>query len=102
MYRRRKLEKRYVVIIILLIIMVLFSIFTLGIKDGRKLTILEKSIKDSCLFVGKIVSTPFDFIDEKMKERKNGKRDRPAQGQAAGNRAALSAPTRDGFTHRVP
>ena len=49
MYRRRKLEKRYVVIIILLIIMVLFSIFTLGIKDGRKLTILEKSIKDSYL-----------------------------------------------------
>ena len=40
MYRRRKLEKRYVVIIILLIIMVLFSIFKLGIKDGRKLTIL--------------------------------------------------------------
>ena len=73
MYRRRKLEKRYVVIIILLIIMVLFSIFTLGIKDGRKLTILEKSIKDSCLFVGKIVSTPFDFIDEKMKERKEKK-----------------------------
>lgn len=73
MYRRRKLEKRYVVIIILLIIMVLFSIFTLGIKDGRKLTILEKSIKDSCLFVGKIVSTPFDFIDEKKKERKEKK-----------------------------
>ena len=53
MYRRRKLEKRYVVIIILLIIMVLFSIFTLGIKDGRKLTILEKSS----------VPTPMDTLE---------------------------------------
>ena len=59
--------------IILIIIMVLFSIFTFGIKDGRNLTILEKSIKDSCLFVGKIVSAPFDFIDKKIEETKEKK-----------------------------
>ena len=73
MYRKRKIEKRYVVIIILIIIMVLFSIFTFGINDGRNLTILEKSIKDSCLFVGKIVSAPFDFIDKKIEETKEKK-----------------------------
>ena len=73
MYRKKKIEKRYVVIIILLIIMVLFSVFTLGIRDGRNLTILEKSIKDSCLFIGKIVSTPFDFIDKKINETREKK-----------------------------
>lgn len=73
MYRKRKIEKRYVVIIILIIIMILFSIFTFGVKDGRNLTIIEKSIKDSCLFIGKIVSSPIDFVIDKIEESKEKK-----------------------------
>lgn len=73
MYRKRKIEKRYVVIIILIITMILFSIFTFGIKDGRNLTIIEKSLKDSCLFIGKIISAPIDFVADKIEEAKEKK-----------------------------
>ena len=50
MYRKKRLEKRYVVIIILIIIMIVFSIFAFGIRDGRNLSIFEKAMKDSGLF----------------------------------------------------
>lgn len=73
MYRRRKIEKRYIVIIILIVVMVVFSVFTFSIRDDRNLSIVEKSIKDSCLSVIKIISTPFDFIANKIEESKEKK-----------------------------
>lgn len=73
MYKRKKLEKRYVVLIILIVIMIVFSIFTFAIRDGRNLSIIEKSIKDSGLFIGKIVSAPIDFVTNKIQESKEKK-----------------------------
>ncbi len=73
MYRKKRLEKRYVVIIILIIIMIVFSIFAFGIRDGRNLSIFEKAMKDSGLFIEKIVSAPIDFVANKMKESKEKK-----------------------------
>lgn len=53
--------------------MIVFSVFTFSIRDGRNLSIVERSIKDTCLSVIKIVNTPFDFINNKIKESKEKK-----------------------------
>ena len=70
MYRIKNLEKKYIVIIILVVIMIIFAVFAFTIKDKKNLNIFEKSIKDSGLFITKIVTKPFDLIKEKKEESK--------------------------------
>ncbi len=68
MYKQKKLEKRYLVIIIILIITVVLSLLTFIIKDKRKLNTVEKAIKDSTLFVEKIVYSPVRLVKNKVNE----------------------------------
>ena len=74
MYKQRKLEKRYLVIIIIFVIAIVLGLLNFIVKDNRKLSTVEKAIKDSVLFVQKIVYAPVKFVDEKIdtiKEKNN-------------------------------
>ncbi len=66
--KRNKLEKKYVllagVIGVILLLVVISSIVT----SKRKLTPVEMAIKDSVLFVQKIVYQPIRFVQDKMTE----------------------------------
>lgn len=71
MYRQRKLEKRYLVIIIIFIIAIVLGLLTFIVRDKRSLNTVEKAIKDSTLFVGKIVYSPINFVKDKINEIKD-------------------------------
>lgn len=73
MYRKRKIEKRYIVIILLMVVTLFLASFTFFIKDSRNLSIIEKTVKDSGTFIGKIVVTPINFIGDKINEAKEKK-----------------------------
>lgn len=73
MGRKTRLEKKYVVLIILLILAIFLGLSANLVKTDRKLNSVEKVLKDSALFVNKIVSTPINFVQEKINENKEKK-----------------------------
>ncbi len=71
MYKRRKIERRYVVIIILVVATLLLGLFSYSINDNRKLNIIEKSIKDAGLIINKTINVPINFVKDKIDEAKS-------------------------------
>jgi len=62
-------KKKFIVVIILLVCILLF-ILSFIISDKRKLSDIEKIIKDSTLTVNKVINKPINYIDNKIKEIK--------------------------------
>lgn len=69
--RKRKTEKKYIIIVILFVIAVFFVSLSFVFRENRNLTIFEKSIKDSGLFITRIVLSPIHFIQDKIDYIKN-------------------------------
>lgn len=68
--KRKKIEKKYIVLITILFL-ALFIGFAINIvKTERNLSPFEKIIKDSVLFVNKIVYAPISFVSDKIEETK--------------------------------
>lgn len=57
---------KYFVLIIVFILTVLFCFTVYSVKTNRKLTFIESAIKDSALYVGKIIYTPFEFVKDRI------------------------------------
>ncbi len=66
----KKTNKKYIFLIALLIFSLVLSFIGNVVITDRKLTPPEMLIKDSVLFVVKIVSTPFNYIKDKASEAK--------------------------------
>lgn len=71
---KKKLDKRYLLIIIIVVSAFALVILTVSLKDDRDLNPVEKVIKDAGTFTVKVVSYPFDFLKNMMKE--NSEKDR--------------------------
>lgn len=61
---------KYVILVVLFIIAFLLCITVSSIKSEHKLTFIESAVKDSALFIGKVVYAPFDFIKDKVNDLK--------------------------------
>lgn len=71
MIKNKKIEKRYLVIIIILLVALFLLLFSFIISDNRKLTMIEKVIKDGTLTINKVINVPIDYIDDKIKQEKS-------------------------------
>lgn len=70
MYKKKEFEKRYLLIIVIVLIAILLVILSVALKKDRNLSVPEKIIKDSGTFIVNVVSSPLNFIKEKMRENK--------------------------------
>ena len=61
-----KFDIKYVALIITFFFAVVFCFTVYSVKTNRKLNVFEKTIKDSALFVGNVVTTPFEFCKNKI------------------------------------
>lgn len=64
--RKNDSNFKYILLIILFFVAILLCITVYSIKNNRKLTFIESAIKDTTLYIGKIIYTPFGFIKEKV------------------------------------
>ena len=62
MKKRKRIETKYIILIILLVIAIFLGFASKIIKDDRPLNGIEQTIKDSTLFVGKVISTPINIV----------------------------------------
>lgn len=70
MYKRKEFEKRYLLIIIIVLIAILLVVLSVALKKDRNLSVPEKIIKDSGTFIVNVVSSPLNFVKEKIRENK--------------------------------
>ena len=70
MYRKKKIDKKYILLIIGLIVIVFLAFIINIIKTDRDLNAFEKIIKDASLSVSSILYKPVRFIQNKINENK--------------------------------
>ena len=68
MYRKKEFEKRYLIIIAIFIIAILLVILSIALKKDRNLNPVEKFVKDSGTFVVNVISSPVNFIKDKLRD----------------------------------
>lgn len=61
-------ERKYIVIVLLIIISILFFILSLIITDNRKLTCIEKTIKDTTLSINNVINIPINYTKKEIKK----------------------------------
>lgn len=64
----KKLKEKHLLIIIILIIIIFLILFYFVTNNKRNLTFVEKTVKESVLFVEKIIYAPFNYINTKIEE----------------------------------
>ncbi len=72
--RKRKQEKRYIIIIILFVISIFLVALSFTMDKDRNLTIVEQSIKDSGLFFNRIALSPIHFVQDKLASFKDSRK----------------------------
>lgn len=64
--KKRDIPKKYVIIFIIVLIIIIFVIFSLTLKEDRKLNKVESFIKDALVYTEKIISYPARFVSDKI------------------------------------
>ena len=67
MYKKKEFDKRYLIIIAIVIIALLLVILSIALKKDRNLNPIEKIVKDSGTFIVNVISSPVNFVKDKMK-----------------------------------
>ena len=64
----KKFDKRYLFIFVVIAIAIVLTILAASLNKERDLNPIEKALKDMGTVVIKVVSTPFNFVHDKIDE----------------------------------
>ena len=68
--KKQSISKKYILIIVIILIILLLIIFSFTLKEDRKLSKAESLLKDGLTYSEKIITYPFNYIKENIKEYK--------------------------------
>ena len=68
--KKQSISKKYILILIIILIILLLIIFSFTLKEDRKLIKAESLLKDGLIYSEKIITYPFNYIKENIKEYK--------------------------------
>ena len=68
MYNKKRFDKRYLLILIVVVIALVLTLLAASLKEDRDLNPVEKVAKDIGTVVLKVVSAPFNFVQDKIDE----------------------------------
>ena len=68
MYNKKRFDKRYFLILIVVVIALVLTLLAASLKEDRDLNPVEKVAKDIGTVVLKVVSSPFNFVQDKIDE----------------------------------
>lgn len=68
--KKQSISKKYILIIVIILIILLLIIFSFTLKEDRKLSKAESLLKDGLIYSEKIITYPFNYIKENIKEYK--------------------------------
>ena len=68
--KKQSISKKYILILIIILIILLLIIFSFTLKEDRKLSKAESLLRDGLIYSEKIITYPFNYIKENIKEYK--------------------------------
>lgn len=68
--KKQSISKKHILILIIILIILLLIIFSFTLKEDRKLSKAESLLKDGLIYSEKIITYPFNYIKENIKEYK--------------------------------
>lgn len=68
--KKQSISKKYILILIIILIILLLILFSFTLKEDRKLSKAESLLKDGLIYSEKIITYPFNYIKENIKEYK--------------------------------
>lgn len=68
--KKQSISKKYILILIIILIILLLILFSFTLKEDRKLSKAESLLKDGLTYSEKIITYPFNYIKENIKEYK--------------------------------
>ena len=68
--KKQSISKKYILIRVIILIILLLIIFSFTLKEDRKLSKAESLLKDGLIYSEKIITYPFNYIKENIKEYK--------------------------------
>lgn len=68
--KKQSISKKYILILIIILIILLLIIFSFTLKEDRKLSKAESLLNDGLTYSEKIITYPFNYIKENIKEYK--------------------------------
>ena len=68
--KKQSISKKYILVLIIILIILLLIIFSFTLKEDRKLNKAESLLKDGLIYSEKIITYPFNYIKENIKEYK--------------------------------
>ena len=68
MYNKKRFDKRYLLILIVVVIALVLTLLAASLKEDRDLNPVEKVANDIGTVVLKVVSAPFNFVQDKIDE----------------------------------
>ena len=68
--KKQSISKKYILILIIILLILLLIIFSFTLKEDRKLSKAESLLKDGLTYSEKIITYPFNYIKENIKEYK--------------------------------
>ena len=68
--KKQSITKKHILILIIILIILLLIIFSFTLKEDRKLSKAESLLKDGLTYSEKIITYPFNYIKENIKEYK--------------------------------
>lgn len=74
MYKKRNNKNIYVIVGVLFIVALLFGFLSYLVTTSRKLSFVEAAIKDGTLFLVDIITSPVDYVREKLNDSSEQKK----------------------------
>lgn len=66
--KKKRLSKKIMIISVCAIVLIMLVIFTISLKDDRKLNPVEAFFKDTLLYTERVVTFPFRYVIDKVNE----------------------------------
>lgn len=72
MFGRKKnnIPKKYILVIVIILIIILLVIFSVTLKEDRKLNKVESLFKDGFTYIENIITYPFNYVNDNIKRYK--------------------------------
>lgn len=68
--KKNNIPKKYILVIIIILIIILLVIFSITLKEDRKLNKVESLFKDGFTYIENIITYPFNYVSDNIKSYK--------------------------------
>lgn len=66
--KKKNIPKKYIIIMVIILAIILLAVFSLTLKNDRKLNPVESFLRDTIVYTEKIITYPFNYISNKIRD----------------------------------